>query len=268
MLFTTHAPQLAKLVPVESVRYVEKIEGSKKITEFDITRDNKFLENIATDLGVLTDDIERLSNIKLIIYVEGKFDVEFLYRVSELFHKDDSSFINLREAENILIIPCGGSSLQEWVDKNYLSKLGNIPELHIYDRDIVGTEKYQKMTALVTSINDRGNIGFLTQKRELENYIPCNLVRDHFGFESSFSYSDDDDVSKLVAHTFYLEECASQGVTPTKKWGGSASNAKKRINEEIVPKITLDELRSNDTSNEIEGWLKIINNLISVEVTH
>ena len=73
--------------------------------------------------------------------MEGYTDIEFLKNISKCFSYD------LENNPDILIIPLGGSTLEHWQNYKYLDKLSNIPQFHIYDRDV---KKYRRIINKIT----------------------------------------------------------------------------------------------------------------------
>lgn len=68
----------------------------------------------------------------------------------------------------LAIIPMHGSNLKDWINR-YALKNTNAIEFHLYDRD--DDQKYKSNIEQVNARND-GSIGRLTDKREIENYVP------------------------------------------------------------------------------------------------
>ncbi|AZB90167.1 hypothetical protein DKE41_003905 [Acinetobacter pittii] len=97
------------------------------------TNDVTILERVTDSLGITPNiEISKIySEVKLIICMEGPTDIEFLKNIST------SCFnFNLSSHPNILLMPLGGGNLEHWVHFKYLDKLPNIPQIHIYDRDV------------------------------------------------------------------------------------------------------------------------------------
>jgi predicted ATP-dependent endonuclease of OLD family len=171
IILTTHSPGIASLLPIESLRFLYKNNDGKVVVE---KGSDEVLYKIAESLGVLpTVDKDRIEQLKLVVCVEGPTDVEFFKRLGKII--DDELKIDFENDKRVVIIPLGGSTLKHWVDNHYLRKLGK-PEIHIYDGD---KEENRRM---VEEINNRGDgsRGFVTNKREIENYVHPNIVKDKF----------------------------------------------------------------------------------------
>lgn len=250
VIVTTHVPGLAGLIPIESLRFLEKTAVANDRVQFGA---DDIYKKIANSLGVLPD-----KRVKVLLFVEGPNDVAFLKGTSKILNGKDSSLPDLGNDNRIVFVPAGGSTLQDWVAAYYLKGL-NLPEVHIYDRDDAGTPKYQ---GAVDEVNNRGNGDFaiLTTKREMENYIHPDAIQKIFGVTVTFN--DEDDVPMLVAERVH-EESNSPNAWNTldaEKRGKKESKAKKRLNREAVVAMTLAQLEEIDSMNEIEGWIKHIAN--------
>lgn len=248
VLITTHVPALAGEVPIDSLRYVTKNDiGIKTVLE-----KNEFvLEEIASVLGVLPDPIKPTRPI--IICVEGSNDVSFLKHISRILNEKESTYPNLNSDPRLTILPLGGSSLSEWVKHRYLKNLGAI-EIHIYDRDTEPPLE-PKYVFHANSVNQRkdGSIAFITEKRELENYIHPVTVNNIMGHNITFEAFDD--VPRMLCNLTGMKE------STVKKW----------LNDKVVSTMTYEQLCEIDPKSEIEGWFQEIRNRLlnvsgSVEV--
>ncbi|MNV35202.1 hypothetical protein D3C71_1266430 [compost metagenome] len=240
VLITTHVPALAGEVPINSLRYVTKNElGIKTVLE----KNDFVLEEIASVLGVLPDPIKPKPPI--IICVEGSNDVSFLKHISRVLNEKESTYPDLNVDPRLTILPLGGSSLSEWVKHRYLKNLGAI-EIHIYDRDTEPPIE-PKYLFHANSVNQRkdGSIAFITDKRELENYIHSVPINNILGHNISFDAFDD--VPKMLC-----------GLTGMKE-----STVKKWLNDKVVSTMTYEQLCEIDPKSEIEGWFQEIRNRLS-----
>lgn len=242
ILLTTHVPGLAGILPIESLRLVY---SENSITCVDSSRNAIMIEKIADTLGVfptLTHASEDHHDVRLIVCVEGPTDISFLERISFLAHQSDPTILDLSTAEDILILPLGGSSLQNWVNHHYLQKL-HIREYHIYDGD--NCDSHAEACATVIARGD-GSLAVQTQKRELENYIHSDPIREVFGI--NLEITDEMDVSTEISRI--LHESDPQAYSP--------KVVKRKISENCVPKMTLEMLQSRDPEGEVLGWLRDI----------
>ena len=195
IIITTHVPGLAALLPIQSLRYITNSEGSPEVAVG--TEDAGILARVADTLGVLPDLTPPLApqhhDVKLVICVEGPNDVAFLTAISRTAHQADPSIVDLNSSPYIVIIPLGGNTLKEWVNHNYLQKL-NTPEYHIYDSD--NTHAHAGICDQINRRSD-GSSARETTKREMENYIHSDVVRDLFGVQ--IEISDTMDVPREIS---------------------------------------------------------------------
>ncbi len=259
VLLTTHTPSMAKLLPDKNLRFIEVKEKSRII--HNTSNDRKLFELIAKALGVLPDH-----NVKLFIAVEGKNDISFLNNISYLFKKEDEeSFLDLKELENkgeIIFFPIGGSNLALWASR--LKEL-QVPEFHLYDRDVSTEEKFPKQSE-IDKINERsGCKAFVTNKKEAENYISKKTiqkeVKDKYNIKISLEIDDFIDVPEWVAKKIYeeKEEKIWDDLSPDKK-KGKEQKIKNWLNRDVIKNMNIGDLDEN-TKKEIRTWLDSIKQL-------
>lgn len=248
IIITTHVPGLAALLPIQSLRYITNSEGSPEVAVG--TEDAGILARVADTLGVLPDLTPPLApqhhDVKLVICVEGPNDVAFLTAISRIAHQADPSIVDLNSSPYIVIIPLGGNTLKEWVNHNYLQKL-NTPEYHIYDSD--NTHAHAGICDQINRRSD-GSSARETTKREMENYIHSDVVRDLFGVQ--IEISDTMDVPREISALL-------QARNPT---AYSPETVKRKLNKLGVPRMTMELLHSRDPADEVIGWLRDISKFI------
>lgn len=163
ILLTTHTPEIAKMVEKKQLIFIEKGENQPHIE----TDEQIKVEKIANALG-----IHPYFKNKVVVCVEGAFDEKFLRNINQI--PEYKSIVNIEEID---IIPMNGGNLKNWVQRNYL-KDSNIVEVHIYDSDLnsgSSTKQYEESCKKVNTRDDN-SCCFLTQKREMENYIHPKLI--------------------------------------------------------------------------------------------
>ena len=241
VILTTHTPALGRLLPVESLRYVE-FNGApnRKI----LSGDEDTYRTVAKALGVLPDH-----NVKLFIGVEGPNDINFLKTISKLLKQADEKVPDLDElhdANNIIFLILGGSNLIHWVSTNIYSL--NIPEFYIFDRDNQppAKSKYQDQA---DEINNRdGNCeAVITGHRALENYLHPQAIKAAKP-DVNITFSDFDDVPELAGQAL----------------GQNAKTAKKWLNLDAVSHMTPELLNQRDPSGDIRSWLTQIQILMEI----
>ncbi len=253
VLMSTHTPVLARRFNNNTLRLVTK-EGSKPVIRYG--KDDSTIEEIAKSLGVLPDH-----NVKVFFGVEGKHDINFLQIISQVLHGENPDIPDLgreEEAGRLVFVPLGGSSLDLWV-----SRLQGFdrPEFYLVDRDNPppGQPKYQ---SFVDEVKKRGNCRvWITNRKELENYLHPQVIKDFYpeylGTGACF-----EDVPELFAQAVHEKSESDvdwQDVkADTEKLGKKLSSAKRRLNSDIVAKMTPSLLSTIDTAGELQGWLETI----------
>lgn len=246
VIITTHVPGLAGMLPLESLRYITNSEGYPEVASG--AEDEEMLKRIADSLGVYPDLAPALAphhGVKLVVCVEGPNDVAFLTAISRIAHRSDQTIIDIDMSQNVVILPLGGSVLKEWVNLNYLKKL-NTREYHIYDSD--NTDAHAIDCDRVNRRGD-GSSARMTRKREMENYIHSDIVREVFGVQ--IEIDDTMDVSTEISNTIRASNPA----------GYRPDTVKKKLNKRCAPKMTMQLLHERDPEDEVLGWLRDISNI-------
>lgn len=249
VIITTHVPGLAGLVPLDSIRYIQRLDRERKNTIH--IADENILRMIADDLGILPD-----KRVKLLICLEGPNDVSFFKNISILLSGHYPDIPNLENDPRIAFLPLGGSTLKQWVDKQYLKGLG-LPEIHIYDRDSRNSPQYRE---ICQQVNERIDSSWatLTEKRELENYLHPHAISKVY--DVAVDFGDDDDVPMLVAKAVHEKDSFSKtwNESECEKKEKKEQRAKKRLNEEAVKFMTIDMLEERGGLKEVKLWFNEI----------
>ncbi|MDF4518519.1 ATP-binding protein [Vibrio parahaemolyticus] len=237
VLLTTHVPALAGQLPLESIRHIHRNASG----DLAITQDSDSVyEYIAKDLGVLPD-----SRAQVFLCLEGPNDVNFFKGMSRILLRDGAEVPDLNSDPRVVLLPLGGSTLKDWVNRHYLKNVGK-PEIHIYDRDTEEPPKYQQACERVNTRGD-GSIAFLTSKREAENYLHVDAIKQAFQLEIDLEIDGQTDIPNLlVEHTPYRE-----------------SNVKKKLNSRAVSFMSKELLEQVDTNGEVLEWFNAINSRLS-----
>ncbi|QQV04260.1 MULTISPECIES: ATP-binding protein [Chryseobacterium] len=241
---TTHVPNLAGLIPVDNIRFIKNDTTGKVVVN---NCNETTLKEISNQLGVLPD-----KRIQLLLCVEGPTDVDFFINISKIYNAHDPTLPDLENDKRVAILPLGGSTLKQWVD-NYYSQNLELPEVHIYDRDIATPPTYQ---AAVDSVNARtnGSWATLTNKREIENYIHPDAIQEVFNV--TITFTDTCDVPNILSNQVNLD-------TTNAYFRLGSSRAKKVLNELATQRMTIARINTIDTTNEIENWLRQIANRLT-----
>lgn len=246
VMLTTHVPALASLLPINSIRYVcsHDLNGREVCIA-----DDDVIKTVVADLGIIPD-----KRAKVLVCVEGPHDLQFLRRISNLLRAEDDSVVDMFADPRVALVVLGGSTLKEWVNQHYLKNVG-LPEVHIYDRDELknGKYKYQDDKDAVNARGD-GSIGFLTVKREMENYLHIDAISEALqpvvGFNFTFTLSDDCDVETEIKTLLN-----GQGKIQRR-------SIKHWLNEDAANCMTIARLKERNGYDEIKGWLTEIANRV------
>lgn len=250
VMMTTHVPAIASLVPTESVRFVTRNDAGHPQVEQGA---DGVLERVAASLGVYPD-----KRAKVAIYVEGPHDVSFLSHVSKLYRTHDPDLVDVTTDHRVAFIPTGGGNLKHWVERKYLQNARMI-EVHIYDRD---TQKNPKYGEYVDRVNGRQtlDIAFLTQRREMENYLHPTCIADKFQCQALPVFTHWCDVPAIVAELVHnaSDAPALWDQLEPEKQSRKQSRAKIRLNNEVAASMTLAQLLEVDADREMLGWFRAI----------
>ncbi len=239
VMLTTHVPAVASLLPVERIRYVRSRgqEGCEVLTD-----DEDVVRKVVSSLGILPD-----GRARVLVCVEGPHDLRFLERINRTLREEDDAVMDVFGDPRVAFVPLGGSTLREWVNQRYLKNL-DLPEVHIYDRalpDENGKYKYQDARDEVNDRND-GSVAFLTEKREMENYLHLDAINDvlepMLGSPLEFDLTDDCDVESRIK-----ELLVGRGTIRRR-------TVKRWLNEDVAERMTPDRLRDRGGYDEIRKW--------------
>lgn len=190
IILTTHTPALAGLLPLESLRFIEKTMDDRNI---ELGTDEVF-EKIAQTLGVLADPIPK--NATALILIEGKSDVTFFNHTANQL-KNAGHLTHTFQEKRIALVPIGGcGNLKHWQTLRLVDQF-QIPYCVLLDSD-KGTNEEQKNIDTITDLVRSGIKAYVTRKREPENYIHLDCLQLQAG--STFTLTDTCDAKVLIAN--------------------------------------------------------------------
>ena len=168
VILTTHVPALAGVMPVEGLRFVD----TNPETSLPRIRhgDPEIYAEIAAALGVLPEPIKS-NSIKVAVLVEGKTDVDALISFGQVL--SDAGDCDPLDQDKIFWALGGGDTLRDWVERDYLASLG-VPQVVLFDSDRTSENlpAHQHKQRRLREVNAWQNrTGFMTRKREIENYL-------------------------------------------------------------------------------------------------
>jgi predicted ATP-dependent endonuclease of OLD family len=242
VILTTHSPGLASELPTSSIRFVDR----NALGQPHIEDGANVFENVAKALGLVPD-----SRVKVLIFVEGPTDVLAFKSLSKALNTLDPKVIDLSTDPRIAFVVAGGGNLVHWVNHYYLKGIG-CKEFHVYDND------KPEYADSVKDVNDRkdGSLGFVSKKREIENYLHEDAIEAAYGFKINVT-DGLDPTGKSVAKLFGEALAIKNG------WAGlKENNAKIKLADHVFPKMTAKMITERDPSGEILGWLAEIEKMI------
>lgn len=240
VFITTHTPEIAQIVEKDCLIMVKKDKKGKP----SIVTDNEVkIKEVVSTLGILPS-----IHTSLVICVEGPNDINFLRNINQTV-PEFKKIIDLT-AEDISIYNLGGSRLIDWINLNHF-KYSNTKEFHIYDGDI---PKYRDAVQRMNEENDGRRKGVIITRREMENYIPPNLIEEQFECNLSEHYLEWDTFD-IPNH---LKGIVMQHIRDDKK---REKAIKGMLNSTLTKKITADLLRQSQAYDEIERWFKNIKDM-------
>ncbi|VGR76686.1 Yga2G [Streptococcus pyogenes] len=184
IILTTHTPALGGLLPISSLRLVEKSKNSKVSNGSD-----KVLQRITETLGVLPDPIS--NETKALILVEGKTDIIFFSHLCKILKESGEIDKTFQEAK-IALVPTGGcDNLKSWITMKTVDQF-SLPYGIFLDSDKLNATTTTKNTLTVDKNVKQGRLAFCTRKREAENYLHPDL------FSGCVNISDFNDVKQEV----------------------------------------------------------------------
>ncbi|MCT7611436.1 ATP-binding protein [Aliarcobacter butzleri] len=239
IIITTHTPEIAKMVNENNLIIIKK--DDKNNPSLIENKEDK-LKAIVETLG-----IHPFFNNKVVICVEGEYDIKFLTNVNQCI--DEYKNIIDLDKEKISLIPLQGGNLKNWVNRNYL-KDSNIIEVHIYDRDSnsgKNTEQYRKQYDEINGRDDK-SYAFMTEKKELENYIHKSIIQNEFNItlDDIENYDIEDIPTFIKNKSTNKDENAIKGI----------------LNGKLSKQITKEHLEELQAFDEIKSWFEKIKELV------
>ena len=166
---TTHSAVFAGASDFNSITVVTQPDGvTSCYNQYD--NEDQIFEHVISTLGIRPNASLYASNYKHVLFVEGPGDVGF-YQTYAKTH-------NMTWFDDVLIIPCGGSQIKFFAEKNLCQKIVDKYTIAI-DSD-KGSPQYDtqvKLQQALRSVADRdGCICFVLNRRAIENYYHIDAV--------------------------------------------------------------------------------------------
>jgi len=251
VIITTHTPEIAKMVNEDNLILINKNADKNPM----VIEDNEDKIKLIIDtLGILPNiNIQNIQKIKVVVCFEGYTDVEFIRNINQNI-QEFKDIIDVDD-ESVFLVFLGGSTLEHWINNQYLDKL-KIPQLHIYDNDSnqvleKNRNKYKKFIEKIK--RQPNNYGFVTQKAEIENYIHPNIIKEEYQFETFYHLEEDN----------WLNRWSNRENLPNYVKQNKTNNNKALKNQipELSKKLTKEHLDELEAFEEIKSWFEKIKEL-------
>lgn len=241
LIVTSHTPEIAKFVTPEQLILLRRNEEDQVVA---ISDTSEKIKGVVEELGILP-----YAAPKTVIFVEGENDLNFLMNLNQGI-PELKSIVDLK-AEDIPIIPLHGGNLTTWFNRDYFRK-SSLTQIYITDSDV---PKYVKLIDEITQVNDGRRFGWYTQRLEMENYIPMDMV------ESTFKLN----LTKYAEEWYHTQDVPQ---LLTNLWQGGPNDpvqkenaAKMILNGSITKKMAKADLERIDAWEEIESWFRKIRSI-------
>lgn len=176
VVLTTHVPALAALIPLESLRYIDRDPDNGDVRVRDGSQGDNVYADIAEALGVLPDPLNK-QNIKVAVLVEGKTDIDAIRSMIQVLEAA-GEIPQFNEQYVFWTIGGGDNTLMDWVERQYLDRL-NVPQVMLQDSDRTSDAlpvKAEKTDWLRKMRLRPNTTAFLTKKRSMENYLHPDVL--------------------------------------------------------------------------------------------
>lgn len=187
---TTHSPVFAGATDVEGVVLCTKVRQSN-YENVIVGSEQDFLFKIIDELGIKP-SFNLRDNFDKILFVEGQDDCTFYKLIA-------STLLNM-DLKNILILPCGGSSVESFINIEYFKKNGRELFL-ILDSDkglkVRDPKKPILQQQLVDKFNSDFGQAYSLKKSNIEYYFHPDALRRHYYHlkdEDIEIFEDDEDL--------------------------------------------------------------------------
>lgn len=241
LIVTSHTPEIAKFVTPDQLILLRRNEDDQVVT---VSNTTEKIKGVVKELGILP-----YAAPKTVIFVEGENDLNFLMNLNQGI-PELKAIVDLK-AEEIPIIPLHGGNLVVWFNRDYFSK-SSLAQIYITDSDV---QKYVKLIDEINQTNDGRRFGWYTQRLEMENYIPIDMIESAFNLDlakHAEGWYQTHDVPKILTNLW------QHGPNdPDQK-----ENAVKMIlNGSLTKQITKVDLERINAWEEVESWFRKIRSI-------
>lgn len=223
IILTTHTPEIVKMVDKDNLIFLKKESYSTKVYQNDDIK----VSDIAETLGILP-----YVSYKGVIFFEGRDEKDFFWNLCNYF-PELKNIIDVTDSTKYTQITLrGGGNIDNWIKSDYL-KGANVKCLYFKDKDETGEDK---------EITGNNCLLIKTNKREIENYIPIDVVVNSTNCpitDEEKARWDELDIAKLLMDKGFR----------------TGKGAEKEIKHILQTATVWEQIRKEHLDfNEIEGW--------------
>ncbi|WP_239701573.1 AAA family ATPase [Mammaliicoccus sp. D-M17] len=232
IILTTHTPNLASMLPLESLIYIDSNNQTNKV---QYGTDEVYSQIVST-LGVLPDNnID--GNKKAILLVEGKSDIVFVRHLCDKLKEGNAIPYTLEEKGFALLSTGGSGNLKSWINLKIIEQF-NIPWCLLQDSDI-GSNEENKNKEKKQELESEGIKMYLTRKRETENYIHTDCLNFDVNFDDYsdakvlINQADPNNVGQNKILETYFPKMSFENIREVEKYEDSDGNIRYEFTEMI-----------------------------------
>ncbi|HDE6890406.1 TPA: ATP-binding protein [Staphylococcus aureus] len=232
IILTTHTPNLASMLPLESLIYIDSNNKNNKV---QYGTDEVYSQIVST-LGVLPDNNIDGSK-KAILLVEGKSDIVFVRHLCNKLKEGNAIPYTLEEKGFALLSTGGSGNLKSWINLKIVEQF-NIPWCLLQDSDI-GSNEENKNKKKKQELESKGIKMYLTRKREPENYIHTDCLNFDVNFDDYsdakvlINQADPNNVSRNKILETYFPKMSFENIREVEEYEDSYGNIRYEFTEMI-----------------------------------
>lgn len=232
IILTTHTPNLASMLPLESLIYIDSNNKNNKV---QYGTDEVYSQIVST-LGVLPDNNIDGSK-KAILLVEGQSDIVFVRHLCNKLKEGNVISSTLEEKGFALLSTGGSGNLKSWINLKIVEQF-NIPWCLLQDSDI-GSNEENKNKEKKQELESKGIKMYLTRKREPENYIHTDCLNFDVNFDDYsdakvlINQADPNNVSRNKILETYFPKMSFENIREVEKYEDSYGNIRYEFTEMI-----------------------------------
>lgn len=198
VIITTHSTIFIDRSEIDSIWLIRRDEnGETKVKTFEVGGE---LKEIIEEIGAKPSDL-LLSNG--VIYVEGKTDVIVFSKIAKAICPDWEEY-------NISIVPLGGSNIKDIAKTLPSNGFANLNPHSILVIDSDGQEldengyckPSEDKLKIKNKFEEYGINVYILKKKEIENYIDPEVIKEYFELQEIPEIKPNDDVPQLLKENY------------------------------------------------------------------